>query len=180
MLYFFNHRYIGTFDTSKPIDSTMIHRDPNGMLMNFKQQEGDYWEDGAALTTPVLSFAPNEYGLYNMEGNVAEWTLDAYSPSAYSFVSDLNPVLMYDADPTDAEVMKRKVVRGGSFMGNAKSLSPFYRDVELANVSHCYIGFRCVMQAPEVIGRNTSTRPKTQRGNRTKGKFHGARLPEIY
>ena len=180
MIYFFNHRFNGYYDTTKAIDSTQIHKDVNGMLMNFKQQEGDYWEDGAAMTTPVMSFAPNEYGIYNMEGNVAEWTLDAYSPSAYSFVSDLNPVLLYDADPNDAEVMKRKVVRGGSFMGSAKSLSPFYRDVELMNVSHCYIGFRVVMQAPEIIHKSTSTRSKTQRGNRTKGKFRGARLPEIH
>ncbi len=180
MLYFFNHTYRGYLDTTKAIDSTFIHRDPNGMLMNFKQNEGDYWEDGAALTTPVTSFAPNEYGLYNMEGNVAEWTQDAYSPSAYSFVSDLNPVLLYDADSTDADVMKRKVLRGGSFMGNAKSLSPFYRDVELQGVAHCYVGFRCILQAPETIRRNTSTRNKTFRGKRTPGKFSGARLPEIH
>ncbi len=180
MLYFFNHRYNGAMDTTKAIDSTMIHKDPNGMLMNFKQQEGDYWEDGAALTTPVMSFAPNEFGLYNMEGNVAEWTMDAYSPSAYSFVSDINPVLQYDADSTDAPVMKRKVVRGGSFMGNAKSLSPFYRDMEIMDVSHCYIGFRCVMAAPETIHKNTSTRNKTQRGKKTPGKFSGVRLPEIH
>ena|GEM_PF-1009321 len=180
MLYFFNHRYRGSIDTTQAIDSTLIHRDPNGMLMNFKQAEGDYWEDGVALTTPVMSFAPNEYGLYNMEGNVSEWTLDAYSPSAYSFVSDLNPALQYDADPNDAEVMKRKVVRGGSFIGNAKSLSPFYRDMELMNVAHCYIGFRCVMQAPEIISKATQTRSKTQRGHRTRGKFSEVRLPEIH
>ena len=180
MLYFFNHRYNGFLDTTKAIDSSAIHKDPNGMLMNFKQNEGDYWEDGAALTTPVMSFAPNEYGLYNMEGNVSEWTLDAYSPSAYSFVSDLNPALQYDADSTDPDVMKRKVIRGGSFMGNATSLSPFYRDIELQNLSHCYLGFRCVMLAPEIIGKNTETRNKTQRGKRTRGKFSGVRLPEIH
>jgi hypothetical protein len=180
MLDFFNHQYKGSIDTSKPIDSTLIHKDPNGMLMNFKQNEGDYWEDGAALTTPVMSFAPNDYGIYNMEGNVSEWTMDAYSPSAYSFVSDLNPVLMYDADSTEAEVMKRKVVRGGSFIGNAKSLSPFYRDVELQGTPHCYLGFRCIMMAPEVIGKNTATRSRTMQGKRTRGKFNGARLPEIH
>jgi hypothetical protein len=89
-------------------------------------------------------------------------------------------VLQYDADPNDAEVMKRKVVRGGSFIGNAKSLSPFYRDMELQNVAHCYVGFRCVMQAPEIVSKATATRNKTQRGKRTKGKFSGVRLPEIH
>jgi formylglycine-generating enzyme required for sulfatase activity len=163
-----------------PVDSTPIHKDPNGMLENFKQEEGDYWEDGAALTTPVLSFAPNEFGLYNMEGNVSEWTMDAYSPSVFAFVSDLNPVLLYDADSTDADAMKRKVVRGGSFMSNAKSLTPFYRDLELQNVAHCFIGFRCVMQAPEIIYKNVETRKHTVRGKRVKGKLEGLRLPEIH
>jgi len=162
------------------VDSTPIHRDVNGMLSNFKQAEGDYWEDGAALTMPVMTFAPNEFGLYNMEGNVAEWVMDTYSPSAFSFVSDINPQLLYDADSTDADVMKRKVVRGGSFISNAKSLSPVYRDMELMNVSHCFLGFRCVMQAPEVITKTTATRNRTQRGKKTPGKLSGVRLPEIH
>lgn len=161
-------------------DSTPIHADPNGMLANFKQEEGDYWEDGVALSTPVMSFAPNEFGLYNMEGNVAEWVMDAYSPSAFSFVSDINPQLLYDADSTDADVMKRKVIRGGSFISNAKSLSPFYRDMELQGVSHCFLGFRCVVEAPEVITPHNATRNRTQKGKRTPGKLSGARLPEIH
>ncbi len=161
------------------IDSTPIHRDYNGLLSNFKQEEGDYWEDGAALTMPVMSFAPNDFGLYNMEGNVSEWVMDAYSPSAFSFVSDINPQLLYDADSTDADVMKRKVVRGGSFISNAKSLSPFYRDMELMNVSHCFLGFRCVMQAPEVATKVNGTRNRTQSGKKTPGKMAGIRLPEI-
>lgn len=160
-------------------DSTIIHRDPNGMLENFKQEEGNYWEDGAALTTPVMSFAPNEFGLYNMEGNVAEWVMDAYSPATYAFVADINPVLLYDADSTDADAMKRKVVRGGSFIGNAQSLTPYYRDLELQNVSHCFVGFRCVVQAPEILFKNVATRNKTIRGKQTKGKLSKLKLPEI-
>jgi len=163
------------FDNGGPYsDSTAIHKDVNGMLENFKQDEGDYWGDGSALTTPVMAFAPNEFGLYNMEGNVSEWVMDAYSPSVFAFVSDLNPVLLYDADSSDADAMKRKVVRGGSFMSNAKSLTPYYRDLELQNVSHCFIGFRCVLQAPEILDRNLSTRQKTIRGHKTKRKVSGA------
>jgi formylglycine-generating enzyme required for sulfatase activity len=162
------------------IDSTPIHRDYNGMLSNFKQEEGDYWEDGVPLTSPVMSFAPNDFGLYNMEGNVAEWVTDAYSPSAFSFVSDINPQLIYDADSSDADVMKRKVVRGGSFISNAKSLSPFYRDMELQHVAHCYLGFRCVMQAPERITPANATRNRTQTGKKTPGKMRDLRLPEIH
>ncbi len=148
-------------------DSTPIHHDENGLLSNFKQEEGDYWEDGSALTLPVMSFAPNEFGLYNMEGNVSEWMLDAYSPSTFSFVSDLNPSLQYDADSLDADAMRRKVIRGGSFMSNAKALSPYYRDLELDNVAHCYLGFRCVLMAPEVLYRPVATRKKKLVGNST-------------
>lgn len=167
---------MGTKDFGGPyVDSTPIHRDINGMLENFKQEEGDYWEDGSALTTPVLSFAPNEFGLYNMEGNVAEWCQDAYSPSAYAFVSDLNPVLNYDADSSDVDAMKRKVVRGGSFMSNAGSLTPYYRDLELQNMSHCFIGFRCVMQAPDILYKNVSTRRKTFKGKEANGKPAGTK-----
>ncbi len=163
------------------IDSSPIHFDKYGMLSNFKQDEGDYWEDGAALSTPAMSFAPNEFGLYNMEGNVSEWVMDAYSPSAYSFVSDLNPVLLYDADSSDADAMKRKVIRGGSFMSNARALNPYYRDVELQNVAHCYLGFRCVMQAPEILHKNVSTRNRTVKGNRIKNRiFPELHLQEIH
>jgi formylglycine-generating enzyme required for sulfatase activity len=142
-------------------DATPVDKDRNGnLLVNFKQEEGDYTEDGANFTLPVMSYAPNEYGVYNMVGNVAEWVLDAYSPSTFAFVSDVNPVLLYDADSTDAEAMKRKVVRGGSFVSNAKALSPFTRDFELQNVTHCYIGFRCVMSAPEILSKSVATRRK--------------------
>lgn len=140
-------------------DATPVDRDANGhLLVNFKQGEGDYTEDGANFTLPVMSYAPNEFGVYNMVGNVAEWVLDAYSPSTFAFVSDVNPVLLYDADTTDADAMKRKVVRGGSFVSNAKALSPFTRDYEMQNVAHCYIGFRCVMSAPEILNKSVATR----------------------
>ena len=154
-------------DLSQPkiVDSTPIHNDNRGLLSNFKQDEGDYWEDGSALTLPVMAFAPNEFGLYNMEGNVAEWMLDAYSPSTFSFVSDLNPVLLYDADSTDADAMKRKVIRGGSFISNAKALSPYNRDLELDNLAHCYVGFRCVMAAPEVLYPPVATRRNRLQSN---------------
>jgi formylglycine-generating enzyme required for sulfatase activity len=143
-------------------DATPVDMDENGsLLVNFKQEEGDYTEDGANFTLPVMSYAPNEFGVYNMIGNVAEWVLDAYSPSAFAFVSDVNPVLLYDAEPRDGDAMRRKVVRGGSFVSNAKALSPFTRDFELQENVHCYIGFRCVMSAPEILSKTVATRRRT-------------------
>ena len=148
---------------NKPAEpkSPGIDKDRDGrFLENFKQEEGEYNDDGGTFTLPVMSYAPNEFGLYNMVGNVSEWVLDAYSPSAFAFISDVNPVLLYDADSTEADAMKRKVVRGGSFMSNARALSPYTRDNELQNASHSYIGFRCVLPAPEILNKSVATRRK--------------------
>lgn len=130
--------------------------------VNFKQEEGNYTEDGASYTVPVLAYAPNKFGLYNMFGNAAEWLLDAYNASAYAFVHDQNPVILYDADSTDSDIMKSKLVRGGSWKDNANSLSPFNRSYEVQDVPHSYIGFRLVVPAPEIISKQISTRRKRQ------------------
>ncbi len=56
------------------------------ILANFKRGRGDYMgmagqlNDNASITSPVRSFMPNDYGLYNMSGNVNEWTMDVYRP----------------------------------------------------------------------------------------------------
>ena len=113
-----------------------------------------------------MAYQPNDFGIYNMVGNVAEWVIDAYSPSTFAFVSDINPELLYDADSSDVPAMKRKVVRGGSFMSNAKALSPYSREFELQDNSHCFIGFRLVMAAPEILGKTVSTRKNTKSGKR--------------
>ena len=46
---------------------------------------GDYVEDANAYTAPVESYSPNDYGLYNMSGNVAEWTNTAFDETVYDF-----------------------------------------------------------------------------------------------
>jgi hypothetical protein len=149
------------YDPAIPDERTPIASDKKGLMANFKQGEGDYTGDGSPFTVPVMSYSANKYGVYNMVGNVAEWTQDAYSPSAFAFVSDINPVLLYDADSNDADAMKRKVVRGGSFISNAKALSPYARDQYIQSNAHCYIGFRCVMAAPEILSNAVATRRKS-------------------
>lgn len=130
-------------------------------IANFKQGEGNYTRDGAIQTVPVKSYAPNIFGLYNMAGNVAEWALDAYSPSAFEFVEDRDPVLLLDAPDDDVDVMKRKVVRGGSWKDNATDLNTATRNYEVQNVAHSYIGFRCAMAAPDLITEQVGTRKYT-------------------
>lgn len=66
-------------------------------VANFKRGKGDYMgiagnlNDGAAFPAPVVSYWPNDYGLYNMAGNVSEWVLDVYRPLSYEDFSDHNP-----------------------------------------------------------------------------------------
>ena len=63
---------------------------------NFKQGDGDYggiagWsDDGADITAEVMSYDPNDYGLYDMAGNVAEWVADVYRPIVDDEMSDFN------------------------------------------------------------------------------------------
>lgn len=141
------------------IDSFRIPRDKKGRLeANFKQGEGSYTQDGSSYTMHVMSYSPNEFGIYNMYGNVAEWVLDAYNESAWAFVHDQNPVLLYEASEDDPQIMKRKVVRGGSWKDNAQSLSPYNRNYEVQDVPHSYIGFRCVMPAPEILTNKVESR----------------------
>ena len=66
-------------------------------VANFKRGKGDYMgiagnlNDGAAFPAPVVSYWPNDYGLYNMAGNVSEWVLDVYRPLSYEDFSEHNP-----------------------------------------------------------------------------------------
>ncbi|MCF8308480.1 MAG: SUMF1/EgtB/PvdO family nonheme iron enzyme [Bacteroidales bacterium] len=67
------------------------------MLANFKRARGDYagvagdLNDGAVITEEVGSYWPNDFGLYNMAGNVAEWVQDVYRPMSHQDVADLQP-----------------------------------------------------------------------------------------
>lgn len=114
------------------------------LLANFKPMRGRYADDGGVTTLPVGSYQPNEYGLYDMAGNVAEWTSSAYDESAYIFMHDLNPDYKYNARPSDPPVMKRKVIRGGSWKDIAYFLQCGTRTYEYQDSAKSYIGFRCV------------------------------------
>lgn len=113
-------------------------------MANFKSGRGSYMDDGGAYTLPVYSFMPNDYGLYNMAGNVAEWTQSSYNESAYSFVHDMNPTYNYNAKATDHESSKRKVIRGGSWKDVGFFLQNGVRQYEYQDTAKSYIGFRSV------------------------------------
>ena len=113
-------------------------------LANFKPGDGNYTEDGHLITARVGSFAPNEFGLYDMAGNVAEWTSTVYYESGPKQMSDINPELHYDAAKEDPYDMKKKVVRGGSWKDVALFIRSDMRTFEYQNETRSYIGFRCV------------------------------------
>ncbi len=114
-------------------------------LGNFKPMRGNYIDDGGFHTVKINSYNPNDFGLYCMAGNVAEWTSNAFDESAYNFAHDLNPDYLYDAKDDDPEVLKRKVIRGGSWKDVGYYLQTGTRTYEYQDTAKCYIGFRCVM-----------------------------------
>ena len=120
-------------------------RDDDGVFMaNFKPLRGNYVEDGGIATMKVGSYDPNEYGIYDMSGNVAEWTSTAYDEAGYNYFSDLNPTFTYNALPDDPAVMKRKVIRGGSWKDIASFVQVSARSYEYQDTTKSYVGFRCV------------------------------------
>ena len=120
-----------------PWGSPYLLNDRGCFLANFKPLRGDYSSDQAMYTVEAKSYLANDYNLYNMAGNVAEWTGSSYDPGAYEYVSSLNPNLSLSNE-------KRKVVRGGSWKDVAYFLRVSSRDYEYKDTSRSYIGFRTV------------------------------------
>jgi gliding motility-associated lipoprotein GldJ len=90
------------------------------MLANFKRGRGDYagiagkLNDGAMITNQVYSYAPNDYGLYNMAGNVNEWVYDVYRPLSFQDFDDLNPIRRDGfLDPSSSYDKKPEGTRSG-------------------------------------------------------------------
>lgn len=81
------------------------------MLANFKRGRGDNMgvsgklNDNADITSPVYSYVPNDYGLYNMAGNVAEWVMDVFRPLSHEDKTDFRSFRgnVYETQVTDEE-----------------------------------------------------------------------------
>lgn len=111
---------------------------------NFKPGDGDYSRDGYIITAPVGSYASNDFGLYDMSGNVAEWTSTAWSEAGVLATSDINPDYQYNAAKEDPYRLKRKVIRGGSWKDAKHFVRGDARTWEYQNEHRSFIGFRCV------------------------------------
>ena len=102
---------------------------------NYEWVEGkDKWE----LCSPVGSFKPNGYGLYDMAGNVLEWCADRYDGNYYTNSPANNPQGQEDS------IYKYRVLRGGSWLALTNSLRLAYRPIDNPNSRYIYYGFRCV------------------------------------
>ncbi len=120
-------------------------RNSNGcFLANYKPLRGNYIDDGGLHTIVVAHYAPNDWGLYDMAGNVAEWTSDAFNESTYNFSHDLNTQYSHETSENDHYVLKRKVIRGGSWKDIGFYIRTGTRSYEYEDTAKCYIGFRCV------------------------------------
>ncbi|MBN2638102.1 MAG: SUMF1/EgtB/PvdO family nonheme iron enzyme [Bacteroidales bacterium] len=125
-------------------------------LANFKPLRGNYVADGGLRTVVVGHYPPNDFDLYDMAGNVAEWTNSAYDPASYNVSWDMNPNYTYNAKDSDPPAMKRKVIKGGSWKDIAYYLQITTRTYEYQDTAKSYIGFRCIQP---YLGRNKGDNP---------------------
>ncbi|HEY1293500.1 MAG TPA: formylglycine-generating enzyme family protein [Chloroflexota bacterium] len=142
---------------------------PGGQVMANTWQGEFPWqnllEDGYERTSPVASFPANGYGLFDMAGNVWEWTSDYYTPRHTSDEADdhacctpLNPRVespdsSYDLSDPRAAHIPRRVIKGGSHLcapNYCLRYRPAARQSQMEDSSMSHIGFRCIVRPGEV------------------------------
>ncbi len=117
--------------------------------------------DGFELRAPVKSYPPNAYGLYDMAGNVLEWTSDWYNTNYYKEIKDRNTVLI---NPAGAEapftpnnpLAKERVIKGGSFLCSASYCASYRVSARMGSSMDSsleHTGFRTVATV-EMLEKN--------------------------
>ena len=126
-------------------------------LFPFANQLLDGWE----RTSPVRSYEPNGYGLYDMIGNVWEWTSDFYAPKHPTDAPKAccipeNPRGGREADSYDPHQpqtrIPRKVLKGGSHLcapNYCRRYRPAARMPQPVDTSTSHLGFRCIVREPD-------------------------------
>lgn len=131
----------GRTQAKYPWGGPYIKNTKSCLLANFKVGRGNYTDDGGLYTVDAKAYLPNDYGLYNMAGNVAEWTVTAYNRSSTSLLLDFSPYYTNTAKGA-------KVVRGGSWKDMGFFLQNSVGTYEYQDKARSYIGFRCVSDFP--------------------------------
>ena len=144
----------GRSQVSFPWGGPYLRNKKGCLLANFKPGRGNYPEDGGFYTVRADAYWPNDFGLYNMAGNVAEWTSSLYYEGAYNFQHDMNPDIRWNAKDSEPPRMKRKVVRGGSWKDVGYFLQNSSRNYEYQDTTKSYLGFRCVIDLPPMASKN--------------------------
>ena len=118
---------------------------------NFKPDNGNYTKDGNLITSKAGLYSANSNGLYDMAGNVAEWTSTVYTEAGVDAMNDINPQLKYNAALEDPYRLKKKSVRGGSWKDPESYIRSAWRSYEYQNQPRSYIGFRCVRSLSNTV-----------------------------
>ena len=133
---------------------------------NFKPDNGNYTKDGNLITSKVGIYSANTNGLYDMAGNVAEWTSTIFTEAGVEAMNDINPQLKYNAAKEDPYRLKKKSVRGGSWKDPESFIRSAWRSSEYQNQPRSFIGFRCVRS----LANTTSEKAKVTKATTKKKK----------
>ncbi len=138
---------------------------PDGVVMANTWQGEFPWQnlllDGYERTAPVGSFPPNGYGLFDMAGNVWEWTSDYFAARHAADIDEhpcctpLNPRVLspddsYDTSNAGYARIPRRVIKGGSHLcapNYCLRYRPAARQPQMEDSSMSHIGFRCIVRA---------------------------------
>ena len=132
-----------------PRNNRCNYADKNLSIYWWSDQKAD---DGYTFTAPVGSYPENDYGLFDMAGNVLEWCLDEYDAGFYAVSQAENPLsganTQEELSVSLDTVQSLRVLRGGSWLAteqNVRNSTRFFLPPESKNNT---VGFRCVMDLP--------------------------------